>query len=245
MSHNRSTSFNAMTKLRLKQTTTETIECQNAIPKHGVLTEWNDQRGFGFITPDDGGQKVFLHVKSLAASARRPVLGDLFFYKLSKDDRGRPRAEEAYQTAFDEKRCLTFRHSVLKGLAYCWPLAVIPAFALTAITRKFWIGLCAAFALNSILVILFYWEDKHLAQYKYWRIPENRLHTWEFLCGWPGALYAQQAFRHKRKKISFMAWFYLCTIANIIGLALLFRYVAIGAMEEAIGNLWNEFISAL
>jgi hypothetical protein len=31
----------------------------------GELTKWKDDRGFGFIKPDDGSQEVFLHLCEL------------------------------------------------------------------------------------------------------------------------------------------------------------------------------------
>ena len=31
--------------------------------RQGVLLEWNDERGFGFITPSTGGERVFVHVR--------------------------------------------------------------------------------------------------------------------------------------------------------------------------------------
>ena len=38
--------------------------------------------------------------------------------------------------------------------------------------------------------------------------PEVRLHLFELLGGWPGALVAQQAFRHKTRKLSFQLVFW-------------------------------------
>ena len=37
----------------------------------GKLKSWNDDRGFGFIEPLQGGQEIFVHIKSF-----RPALDD-------------------------------------------------------------------------------------------------------------------------------------------------------------------------
>ena len=212
---------------------------------HGVLTEWNDERGYGFITPSDGGPKVFLHVHSLLPAARRPVVGEEFFYELTTDDKGRPRAEEAFQKGFDEWRSLPFPHSFFSCLAHgCWFLALIPPLLLAARTGSLVGGLIAAFVQNSLLTILFYREDKYFAQYyKHQRIPEFVLHLWELLYGWPGALYAQQAFCHKRRKISYMLAFWFCVIVNVAALFLLFRYADPAEIGAAFGETWREIVS--
>ena len=230
-----------MTQLRLKKTEPSSADSVPSAQSHGILTEWDDERGFGFITPEDGSGKVFLHIESLLPSARRPTVGELFFYQLTTDEKGRLRAEKAFQTVLDEKRKMPFHHSILKGLSYFWPLAIIPAFVLTVKTGSLVLGLCTAFLMNSLLTVLFYWEDKHLAQYKLWRIPEKCLHVWELFCGWPGALYAQRAFRHKRSKSSFMIVFWLCVIANVVALFLLFFYGIPSTIVMAIKDWCSMF----
>ena len=111
------------------------------------------------------------------------------------------------------KKNLTFT----ARLAGFWPLAIIPGVGLSLYLRHPLPGLALAFVLNSLLEILFYREDKRLAERQEWRIPEVTLHFWELFCGWPGALFAQGCFRHKRKKISFMVVFWLCVVLNVAG----------------------------
>lgn len=224
-----------MTKLRLKYIESTTEKKEENIPSHGVLTEWNDDRGYGFITDDASGKKVFLHIKSLLPSARRPIVGELFFYRLTADDNGRPRAAQAYQTVLDERRRIPFLHSIIYGLTFIWPLAILPALVLIAKKQSVAAGIFAAFVLNSLLTILFYKEDKYRAQYKYWRIPEKNLHFWELLCGWPGAMVAQHAFRHKRSKSSFLILFWLCVFANI---TILFLFLFYGNPKKVAYFLW-------
>ncbi len=61
----------------------------------------------------------------------------------------------------------------------------------------------AAYSLMSVVTAALYFLDKRLAMSGSRRIPERTLHTLELLCGWPGALVAQQLFRHKNRKPTF------------------------------------------
>ena len=61
--------------------------------RQGRISEWRDEQGFGFITPNGGGEKIFLHIKAFQPPARRPLGKELVDFHLSSDDKGRPRAE--------------------------------------------------------------------------------------------------------------------------------------------------------
>ncbi|WP_130905607.1 MULTISPECIES: DUF1294 domain-containing protein [unclassified Pseudomonas] len=72
----------------------------------------------------------------------------------------------------------------------------------------------AAYGIVSVLAFLLYWSDKRKARADQWRTPENVLHALEFAGGWPGALLAQQAFRHKTRKVSFQVVFWLIVLMH-------------------------------
>lgn len=65
------------------------------------------------------------------------------------------------------------------------------------------------YGLASCLAFALYWYDKQQAKAGQWRTPEKVLHGVELLGGWPGALVAQQLFRHKTRKLSYQLWFWL------------------------------------
>ncbi|AZC30976.1 Cold shock protein of CSP family [Pseudomonas chlororaphis subsp. piscium] len=76
-----------------------------------------------------------------------------------------------------------------------------------------WIPL-AAYGAVSVLTFFLYWSDKRKARSDSWRTPENVLHAVELAGGWPGALLAQQAFRHKTRKLSYQLVFWLIVLLH-------------------------------
>ena len=43
----------------------------------GKITHWQDDKGFGFVEPDGGGERAFVHIKAFAVRSGRPAEGDL------------------------------------------------------------------------------------------------------------------------------------------------------------------------
>lgn len=70
-----------------------------------------------------------------------------------------------------------------------------------------WLPL-ALYPAVSLISLLLYWQDKHQARSQAWRTPEKVLHACELFGGWPGALVAQQMFRHKTRKLSYQLVFW-------------------------------------
>jgi cold shock CspA family protein len=55
----------------------------------GQLVKWNDDRGFGFIKPDETEKEVFLHISAIKTIGRRPKIGDVVFYELGAGKDGK------------------------------------------------------------------------------------------------------------------------------------------------------------
>ena len=61
--------------------------------QQGTLKFFNDAKGFGFITPDEGGQDAFVHVTALEAAGLRTLSqNQRVEYELAPDRRGRESA---------------------------------------------------------------------------------------------------------------------------------------------------------
>lgn len=62
----------------------------------GVLKTWKEDRGFGFICPDNGGKDIFIHISALKGTSRRPVTGDIIYYQVARDNQGKYKAVNAH-----------------------------------------------------------------------------------------------------------------------------------------------------
>jgi CspA family cold shock protein len=59
----------------------------------GTVTQWNDERGFGFIKPDKGGLDVFVHAADLKrAGIDRLLYGERLAFDIIAGKLGKPQA---------------------------------------------------------------------------------------------------------------------------------------------------------
>jgi uncharacterized membrane protein YsdA (DUF1294 family)/cold shock CspA family protein len=185
----------------------------------GRITEWNDLRGFGFISPLDGGDRVFVHVMAFRPDSRRPSQGQYVNYSLGRDERGRTRAEQATYIVSRSARSARPNGSRVGVVT----AVLVAVGALAAISVGGWVGrfplvVPAMYFLCSLGAYWHYRKDKAAARSKSRRAEEVGLLTWGLFGGWPGALVAQHQFRHKIKKRDFQIWFWISVALNCLGL---------------------------
>jgi uncharacterized membrane protein YsdA (DUF1294 family)/cold shock CspA family protein len=187
----------------------------------GEIVTWNDERGFGFIAPDQGGQQIFLHVKSMARRSVRPHAGQRVTFAVEPGPGGKKRAAEVMvrvdrvpPSVRVARRAAPVRWSVAS-------LAALPLFAgvwvACAMTWGVPFWMAGAYAVASIACFFAYAFDKAAAQAGRWRTPESTLLVLGLAGGWPGGLLAQQLLRHKSSKAPFRAAFWITVGLNVAG----------------------------
>ena len=189
----------------------------------GTLVEWNDDRGFGFLEPAKGGERVFCHISQFTARSRRPIVGQKLSYETSRDERGRLRAAQIRPVGVAAR--LQKKPAAAASAARLSPwLAVAVATIFLAVIIALVVAgripliVPAGYVIASAITVFAYAFDKSAAMAGRRRTQESTLHWFALLGGWPGAWIAQLQFRHKTKKVSFVATFVLCVVLNLAAL---------------------------
>ena len=179
--------------------------------RNGVIVQWNDERGFGFIprgaASQGSGDRVFLHISALRDRRQRPRVGARIGFRVEADARGRTQARDAVLAGSSRAG-----PGLLLALATAGPIAALVLLALSGGVP--WL-LPVFVASASLVAFALYWLDKSAARAGRSRVAEATLHFWSLVGGWPGALLAQQWFRHKTRKPPFRRTFYLTVVLNL------------------------------
>lgn len=179
----------------------------------GQITDWDDDKGFGFVMPNGGGERTFIHISAFQRGSRRPVAGDFISYLPGKDSRGRLQAREIRHAGQNAKARRPPTRFPRAAIGICALIVAAGAAAIGAIP----VLLVWVYLFLSGVSYLMYWFDKSAARRADGRTPENSLHLADLLGGWPGALIAQQQYRHKTAKRSFQWVFWMTVVLNLVG----------------------------
>lgn len=191
----------------------------------GRLVEWFDDKGYGFIQPNDGSKdRVFLHIKDFARPGPRPILGCALEYIVQLDAQGRFKAKQVTYLKASQSKAQQRNHqktaqyqtsAKLKPMQIFSVLYIIILVILTVMHKLSSLVLLFIIVINAMTYWM-YAQDKEAAQQGNRRVPENTLHLLSFLGGWPSAWLAQEKLRHKTQKQPFRK-IYFCTIVfNIL-----------------------------
>jgi uncharacterized membrane protein YsdA (DUF1294 family)/cold shock CspA family protein len=177
----------------------------------GRLANWNDEKGYGFVTPNGGGDKAFVHIKAFSTMGRRPVDGDIITYEVTRDTQNRVQAK-SIRYAREPKSAPRRKTSQLAGVVvvtifFCLLVALV-------VLGETPVPVIFLYVIASCITFIIYAFDKSAAMNNRWRTQEAKLHLLSLIGGWPGALIAQHMFRHKSKKREFQVVFWLTVIVN-------------------------------
>ena len=188
----------------------------------GKVSEWNDDRGFGFIAPLGGEPaRVFFHVRDYRLDGRRPETGELVKFTVQPQPDGRWRAQAVRRTvsALPSTKPSTRARtpspqpaSWLTGAVAVAAYAVLLAWAVGD-DRLPVEAVSIPLAMSAITFVA-YALDKHAAQTGRWRTPESTLHLLELAGGWPGAWLAQRMLRHKSRKPGYRIAFWTMVVLH-------------------------------
>lgn len=185
----------------------------------GVLANWNDGRGFGFISPDGGGQQVFVHIRAFPQGATVPAVGERLSYEVELNAEGKTRAR--FVRVVGAKDLPRYGRQRASLVSY---LAIVAFIVLYLVVSLLWhphLWIAAFYLGTSLLCFAIYAVDKSAALEGRWRVSESALLLLGLAGGWPGAIIAQQLLRHKTRKRSFQAAFAGSIVVNVLAFVLL------------------------
>ncbi len=199
----------------------------------GKIISWYEDKGFGFISPDVGGENVFVHISGFVRGQRRPSAGERVTYEVATDE---------WQKVFATK--VTF---VGTSVLYLWAskgttnaaamaLLFLAFVGVSVFIGKLPLAVLIIYVAFSSLAFALYGSDKSAAKNDRWRIPESVLHLLDLLGGWPGALFAQMFFRHKSRKLLFQIKFWTIVFLNCAVLGWIFSDPGFSALRTLLSN---------
>lgn len=181
----------------------------------GRVTGWKDDQGYGFVIPNGGGEKAFVHIKAFSSRGRRPAEGDLITYEVEKDSKNRLSAV-SIRYAGEAARTSSADRGITLGGIFSIGLAIFLGVAVSMGWLP--VQVIMLYLAASAVTFIAYALDKSAARNDRWRTKESTLHLFSLAGGWPGALLAQRTLRHKSKKEEFQLVFWVTVVVNCAAL---------------------------
>lgn len=185
----------------------------------GILTQWKSDRGYGFITPDEGGADIFIHITAFKNRSHNPKIGDTLIYQI---DNSRDKKPKAVSVSYYTESISKAKKQKTSGgnlvISTLLSISCLTTIAMLGYMRLISPTIVIAYLFSSTLAFFMYWWDKTSAKNGRWRTQESSLLFWGLIGGWPGALIAQQLFRHKTSKLEFQISFWISVLINCAGL---------------------------
>ncbi|WP_318411076.1 cold shock and DUF1294 domain-containing protein [Photobacterium leiognathi] len=197
----------------------------------GKIISWNQQKGFGFISPDNGGDDVFFHISALADKQSRPRIQEPVNFKLGTDSKGRLSASKV---AFVNTHSGLDKYTAPFSKAQWFSVIFLGFVALSIVLFQCPYQVLVAYLVLSVVTFAVYAHDKRAAQAEKWRTKEATLHLLALIGGWPGALWAQKILRHKSQKQPFKAILWLTIILNCAAFVLSFTPEGMTLIKQAL-----------
>ncbi len=72
------------------------------MPRTGTLRTWNEDRGFGFIAPADGGRELFVHISAFPRDGSRPTVGEVLSFDVGQGKDGKLQAVQVRRQALGD-----------------------------------------------------------------------------------------------------------------------------------------------
>ncbi len=183
----------------------------------GKISNWNDDKGFGFVEPNGGGERTFVHIKAFNPRSRRPVNGEVIIYEVVRDNNNRYKGEnikfvrEAKESNNGSKVKNASSFGVIFTIIFCFGLLI------SVLIGKLPVIIGGLYIVMSLIAFIAYAVDKSSAQNGRWRTKESTLHILSLVGGWPGAYFAQTKLRHKSSKAEFKTVFRVTVFLNLGG----------------------------
>ena len=151
----------------------------------GKILNWNDDKGFGFVVANAGGENAFVHIKSFQVNSRRPVNGDVITYDLAY---GNDHRYQAKHVKFVSDRSAANKRQKSRSVGTLFTFIFCLGLVLSVLIGKLPLIMLGLYIFMSLVTFIAYAFDKSAAQKGRWRTQESTLHLFSLLGGWPGLL---------------------------------------------------------